>query len=68
MKAAASEAIVKAGATISHHHAVGIDHAPYLAAEIGELGLAVLAAVKHSIDPVGILNPGKLITHESRNR
>ncbi|MHA6693339.1 FAD-binding oxidoreductase [Homoserinimonas sp. A520] len=61
MKTAASEAIVRSGATISHHHAVGIDHAPYLAAEIGELGLAVLAAVKRTLDPVGIMNPGKLI-------
>ena len=62
MKAAASEAIVTVGATISHHHAVGIDHAPYLAAEVGELGMAMLAAVKRCVDPVGVLNPDKLIT------
>jgi alkyldihydroxyacetonephosphate synthase len=62
MKSAASAAIVAAGATITHHHAVGTDHAPYLAAEIGDLGISVLAAVKRELDPVGILNPGKLIT------
>jgi alkyldihydroxyacetonephosphate synthase len=65
MKTAASEAIVAAGATITHHHAVGIDHAPYLSAEIGELGLSVLAAVKHALDPVGILNPGKLLAPDT---
>ena len=59
-KAAACEAIAGLG-TISHHHAVGIDHAPYLSAEIGELGVDVLKAVKETLDPTGILNPGKLI-------
>lgn len=61
MKAAASVAIVDAGATITHHHAIGVDHAPYLTAEIGKLGLSALVAVKASLDPVGILNPGKLL-------
>ncbi|WP_153506508.1 FAD-binding oxidoreductase [Cumulibacter manganitolerans] len=60
-KAAASEAIVATGATITHHHAVGIDHAPYLAAETGELALDVLRSVKATLDPAGILNPGKLM-------
>ncbi len=60
-KTAACEAIAGLG-TISHHHAVGVDHAPYLPAEIGELGVEVLAAVKHTLDPEGVLNPGKLVT------
>jgi alkyldihydroxyacetonephosphate synthase len=64
-KSAASEAIVAGGdgplGTITHHHAVGTDHAPYLGAEIGELGLAVLRAAKGAVDPTGILNPGKLL-------
>ncbi|WP_418064452.1 FAD-binding oxidoreductase [Pimelobacter simplex] len=60
-KAAASEAIVAAGAAITHHHAVGTDHKPYLTAEIGEVGAAVLRAVKETVDPAGILNPGVLI-------
>ena len=59
-KAAASEAITGLG-TISHHHAVGVDHAPYLEAEIGGLGLDVLASVKRTLDPTGVLNPGKLL-------
>jgi alkyldihydroxyacetonephosphate synthase len=60
-KAAACEAITGHGGTISHHHAVGVDHAPYLAREIGELGVRVLDAVKQTLDPTGILNPGKLV-------
>lgn len=59
-KAAACEAISGLG-TISHHHAVGVDHAPYLSAEIGKLGVEVLRAAKSAVDPTGILNPGKLI-------
>jgi alkyldihydroxyacetonephosphate synthase len=60
-KAAASDAMVAAGATITHHHAVGTDHKPWLTAEIGELGGSVLRAVKADLDPTGILNPGVLI-------
>jgi alkyldihydroxyacetonephosphate synthase len=60
-KKAASDAIVTAGATITHHHAVGADHAPWLEAEVGELGVSVLRAVKDRLDPAGILNPGKLL-------
>jgi alkyldihydroxyacetonephosphate synthase len=60
-KTAACEAIVGAGGTITHHHAVGQDHAPYMRSEIGELGLEVLRAAKERLDPAGIMNPGKLL-------
>lgn len=60
-KQAACEAIVSAGGTITHHHAVGTDHAPYMHAEVGELGLRALAVVKRELDPAGICNPAKLI-------
>ena len=60
-KAAASDAIVACGATITHHHAVGTDHRPWLAAEIGDLGVSVLRAVKADLDPTGVLNPGVLV-------
>ncbi len=60
-KAAASDAIVAAGATITHHHAVGRDHKPWFAQEIGPVGVEILRAVKHRIDPHGVLNPGVLI-------
>jgi alkyldihydroxyacetonephosphate synthase len=60
-KRAASEAIVANGATISHHHAVGHDHAPYMEEEVGRTGLEVLRAVKERLDPTGIMNPSKLL-------
>ncbi|GHJ60651.1 alkyldihydroxyacetonephosphate synthase [Nocardioides sp. OK12] len=60
-KAAANDAITANGATISHHHAVGTDHRPWLSAEIGDLGASVLRAVKADLDPTGILNPGVLV-------
>jgi alkyldihydroxyacetonephosphate synthase len=61
VKRAASEAIVAAGATITHHHAVGRDQTPYMGAEVGETGIEVLRAVKERLDPTGVMNPGKLI-------
>lgn len=60
-KAAASDAIMAAGGTITHHHAVGVDHRPWMRAEVGDLGVQLLRAVKSTLDPAGILNPGKLI-------
>jgi alkyldihydroxyacetonephosphate synthase len=59
-KVAASEAISRLG-TITHHHAVGRDHQPWLEKEIGAVGVGVLRAVKDRLDPTGILNPGKLV-------
>ena len=61
LKGAACDAIVAAGGTITHHHAVGRDHAPYMRSEIGELGIETLLAVKERLDPAGIMNPGKLV-------
>ena len=60
-KEAACEAIVAEGGTITHHHAVGRDHAPYMRAEVGERGLAALRALRRELDPAGIMNPGKLL-------
>jgi alkyldihydroxyacetonephosphate synthase len=61
VKRAVSEAIVASGGTITHHHAVGHDHAPYMEDEVGETGIEVLRAVKERLDPTGIMNPGKLL-------
>jgi alkyldihydroxyacetonephosphate synthase len=60
-KAAASDAILAAGGTITHHHAVGTDHKPWLAREVGPVGVEVLRAVKAALDPAGVLNPGVLV-------
>jgi alkyldihydroxyacetonephosphate synthase len=61
VKRAASGAIALHGGTITHHHAVGVDHAPWMAREIGEQGVGALRALKERLDPAGIMNPGKLL-------
>jgi alkyldihydroxyacetonephosphate synthase len=61
LKAAACAEIVRHGGTISHQHGVGADHAPYLSAEKGELGMAALRSLCQHFDPGGMLNPGKLL-------
>jgi alkyldihydroxyacetonephosphate synthase len=61
-KLAANAAIRAAGATITHHHGVGTDHRDTYAQEVGPLAIEVLRAVKSTLDPAGILNPGVLIS------
>jgi len=61
IKAAASEAVVAAGGTITHHHAVGRIHRPWYDRERPALFGDALAAVKRELDPHGILNPGVLV-------
>jgi alkyldihydroxyacetonephosphate synthase len=61
LKGSACEAIVAHGGTITHHHAVGRDHAPYMQSEVGEVGIEALRALKDRLDPAGIMNPGKLL-------
>lgn len=60
-KVAACEALVANGATITHHHAVGRDHAPWMKDEVGQSGVDLLRNIKSYLDPQGILNPGALI-------
>lgn len=57
-KADVMRAIVAAGGTITHHHAVGRDHAPWLGTEVGEIGLGVVDAVRRHLDPAHVLNTG----------
>lgn len=61
IKRVASDAIEAGHGTISHHHGVGTDHAPWMLEEKGEIGIGTLKAVKEKLDPKGILNPGKLL-------
>jgi alkyldihydroxyacetonephosphate synthase len=65
VKAAVNDAIMAGGGTISHHHGVGRDHAPWLEREIGPVGLRILRAVKDELDPAGVMNPGALLEHGS---
>ena len=66
MKGAASRQILARGGTISHQHGVGLDHAAYLPAEKGPLGMRLLAAACRELDPQGLLNPGKLLAQQSQ--
>jgi alkyldihydroxyacetonephosphate synthase len=61
LKQAASEAIMAAGGTITHHHAVGRDHRPWYDRQRPDPFAAALRAAKSALDPAGILNPGVLI-------
>ena len=61
VKAAASETILGAGGTITHHHAVGRDHRPWYDRQRPDLFAEALRAAKAAVDPAAILNPGVLI-------
>jgi alkyldihydroxyacetonephosphate synthase len=61
IKSAASEAVIRAGGTITHHHAVGRDHRPWYDRQRPDLFADALRSAKRTLDPAGILNPGVLI-------
>ena len=61
IKAAVSDALIDAGGTITHHHAVGRDHRPWYDRQRPEPFAEALRAAKHALDPAGVLNPGVLI-------
>ena len=61
VKAAAAQAILTAGGTITHHHAIGRDHRPWYDRQRPDPFAAALRAAKHAVDPGGMLNPGVLI-------
>ena len=61
IKAAASDAILAGGGTITHHHAVGRDHRPWYQQQVPAPFTAALSAAKHALDPAGVCNPGVLI-------
>jgi len=61
IKRAASDAVIAAGGTITHHHAVGRDHRPWYDVQRPDPFAAALKGVKAAVDPGGALNPGVLI-------
>lgn len=60
VKRAAQQSFMDCGATLSHHHAVGTEHLPWLAADISQLGVQAVAAIKRGLDPNNVMNPGRL--------
>lgn len=66
IKAAAADAVIAHGGTITHHHAVGRDHRPWYDRQRPELFAGALRAAKSVFDPRGILNPGVLVDPDLR--
>jgi alkyldihydroxyacetonephosphate synthase len=60
VKGAVQQSFIDHGATLSHHHAVGTEHLPWLASEISPLGVQAISAIKRSFDPANVMNPGRL--------
>jgi alkyldihydroxyacetonephosphate synthase len=61
LKTRATDAILDHGGTLSHHHGVGTDHLPWMEREKGAVAMQAMRALKHTLDPRDILNPGKLL-------
>jgi alkyldihydroxyacetonephosphate synthase len=61
IKAAVSEALISAGGTITHHHAVGRDHRPWYDLQRPDRFAEALTAAKQAVDPAGLMNPGVLV-------
>lgn len=68
IKRAASQAIIDAGGTITHHHAVGRDHRPWYDRQRPEPFGTALASAKAGLDPSWILNPGVLVDRPDLSR
>jgi alkyldihydroxyacetonephosphate synthase len=60
VKRAVQQSFIDHGATLSHHHAVGTEHLPWLEADISPPGVQAVAAIKRGLDPNNIMNPGRL--------
>ena len=65
VKKSAEDAFMKNGGTLSHHHAVGTEHLPWVEEDLSSTGLKAVKALKNGLDPNGIMNPGKIIPSEN---
>jgi alkyldihydroxyacetonephosphate synthase len=61
VKRAVQQSFIDHGATLSHHHGVGTEHLPWLAADISAVGVQAVSAIKKGLDPTNIMNPGRLL-------
>ena len=68
VKSGLQQAFVDSGATLSHHHAVGTEHARWLEEDISGPGVAMLRALFEGTDPGANLNPGKIVAGEPAHR
>ncbi|BDI23705.1 FAD-binding oxidoreductase [Herbiconiux sp. L3-i23] len=61
VKSAIQQAFIDAGGTLSHHHAVGREHAPWMEQDISSEGVAIMRGMFSAVDPGNIFNPGKIL-------
>jgi alkyldihydroxyacetonephosphate synthase len=61
VKRAIQQAFMELGGTLSHHHAVGLAHAPWLEQDISAAGVSMIRALFDGVDPGRQLNPGKIV-------
>ncbi|PSC06494.1 FAD-binding oxidoreductase [Alsobacter soli] len=61
-----TDGFMQSGAALTHHHAVGTEHRPWMEQEVSSTGLRALRGLKAALDPKGIMNPGKLIPDEGK--
>jgi alkyldihydroxyacetonephosphate synthase len=59
-KRVVQQSFIDHGATLSHHHAVGTEHLPWLTEDISPVGMMAVGAIKGGLDPDNIMNPGRL--------
>jgi alkyldihydroxyacetonephosphate synthase len=61
LKNAIQQAFVDSGGTLSHHHAVGTEHAAWLEQDISAPGVHMIEGLFSAMDPNSNFNPGKII-------
>jgi alkyldihydroxyacetonephosphate synthase len=61
VKSAIQQSFIDSGGTLSHHHAVGLEHQPWLEQDISAAGVSILTTLFDGVDPGGHLNPGKVV-------
>jgi alkyldihydroxyacetonephosphate synthase len=61
VKKAAEDTFMQYGGTLSHHHAIGYEHLPWISEDISAVGVSAVKALKQGVDPNSIMNPGKII-------
>ena len=61
IKKAAEDSFLQNGGTVSHHHAVGTEHLPWIEADLSPTGLKAVRAIKDGLDPKSVMNPGKIL-------
>ena len=61
VKGAIQQAFIDLGGTLSHHHGVGVEHAPWLSQDISPVGVTMIRSLLEGVDPGHNFNPGKIV-------